>query len=47
MKKFIGLLVILLIFVTGCGKKGSKDILKDFNKKVNSMNAYYLEGKWK
>jgi len=45
MKKIIGICAILLLFVSGCGKKTEKDILKDFTKKINSMDSYYLEGK--
>ena len=45
MKKIISILVILLLFVTGCGKKNGKDILKEFSKKINSLDSYYVEGK--
>lgn len=43
MKKIIGICAILLL-LTGCGKTTKKDILKDINKKINSMDSYYLEG---
>ncbi len=43
MKKIIGICAILLL-LTGCGKTTKKDILKDLNKKINSMNSYYIEG---
>lgn len=45
MKKIIGIFIILILFVTGCGKKGSKQIINEFSKKVNSLDSYYLEGK--
>ena len=45
MKKIIGIFIILLLFVTGCGKKGSKEIINEFSKKINSLDSYYLEGK--
>lgn len=43
MKKIIGICAILLL-LTGCGKTTKKDILKDINKKISSMDSYYLEG---
>lgn len=45
MKKIIGICAILILFVTGCGKYGDKEILKDLNKNIEGMKAYYLEGK--
>ena len=45
MKKIVSIFIILLLFVTGCGKKNGKDVLKEFNKKINSLDSYYLEGK--
>ncbi len=39
---FLGLLVC---FTTGCGKYGEENILKDLEKKLNSANAYQLNGK--
>lgn len=45
MKKIVSIFIILLLFVTGCGKKNGKDILKEFNKKINSLDSYYIEGK--
>ena len=41
MKK-IFILIILLCFVTGCGKYNEKDIIKELSKKIN--DAYKLEG---
>lgn len=45
MKKIIVICTIVLLLLTGCGKKGEKEILRDFNKMVGSMDKYYLEGK--
>ena len=32
-----------MLFVTGCGKYGEKEFLRDLNKNINNLNAYYLE----
>lgn len=45
MKKIISLLFILMTFVTGCGKYGEKEILRDITKNTNNLKSYYLEGK--
>lgn len=45
MKKIISLLFILMAFVTGCGKYGEKEILRDITKNTNNLKSYYLEGK--
>ena len=44
MKKILGICVILLVLLTGCGKYGMKEIVKDLSKEMKSLNAYYLEG---
>ena len=46
MKKKILLfaMVFVSLLVVGCGKFGSKDLIKDFEKKVNSSKGYYLTG---
>ncbi len=45
MKKYLLYLAILSCFLlVGCGKYGEKDIVKDFNKKINSSEGYYLNG---
>lgn len=45
MKKIIGIFIFLILFTTGCGKYGEKEILRDLNKNINNLKAYYLEGK--
>ena len=45
MKKIIGIFLLLILFTTGCGKYGEKEILRDLNKNINNLKAYYLEGK--
>lgn len=45
MKKIISILFILMVFVTGCGKYGEKEILRDISKNINGLKSYYLEGK--
>lgn len=45
MKKILISCLIAICFVlTGCGKYDSKDVVKDFSKKVENLKAYYLEG---
>ena len=45
MKKILKVLLIAsLVFITGCGTKSSKNVLKDMEKKLNDANSYYLEG---
>lgn len=43
MKK-IFLIVFTCLFLAGCGSYNSKDALKDFEKKVNDLNNYNLQG---
>ena len=43
MKKIVLCLILLLVFVTGCGKYDKDDALKDLEKKIDN-NSYYLEG---
>ncbi len=43
MKKVLLCFLLLLIFMTGCGKYSQEDVLKDFEQKVNDNN-YYIEG---
>ncbi len=43
MKKII-LLIVCGFILTGCGKYNDKDALNDFNKKVDNIKSYYIEG---
>ena len=45
MKKFIILLVGILLLTTGCGKIGKKEVIRDLNKKIQGLKSYYVEGK--
>ena len=44
MKRTILIAIFLCIILTGCGI-GKKDALKEFSKKIEDINSYYLEGK--
>lgn len=46
MKKIIilGTIIMMLFALTGCGKKGADDIIKDFDKKISSAKTYQVEG---
>ena len=35
---------MICLVLTGCGKYGEGDVIKDFGKKVDNLKAYYLEG---
>jgi len=44
-KNFLYLITFLFLFtLVGCGKYDEKDILKDFEKKINNVNNYVLKG---
>ncbi len=43
-KKILFLLILGLFVLGGCGKVSEKDILKEFNKKVDNSDSYYIEG---
>ena len=43
-KRILFLLVTSLFVLSGCFKVGEKDILKEFSKKVNDSDSYYIEG---
>lgn len=44
MKKIVWLgLIVFLFLLTGCGKYGEKDIVKDLTKKIENSKGYYLE----
>ena len=44
MKKIFLCLILIVTILTGCGKKGEKEILEDFKNKVNNSDSYYLSG---
>ena len=45
MKKLIILgTIIMMLFVTGCGKKDASDIIKELDKKIDSASTYRIEG---
>ena len=45
MKKIIILgTIIMMLFVTGCGKKGEDDIIKSLDKKIDAATTYRIEG---
>ena len=43
-KKILFLLIIGLFVLGGCGKVSEKDVIKEFGKKVEKADSYYLEG---
>jgi len=43
-KKILFLLIVGLFVLGGCGKVSEKDIIKEFSKKVEKSDSYYLEG---
>ncbi len=46
MKKFcLFLTVFMLLFLTGCGKYGEEDLLKDLENKIKNTKAYQVDGK--
>lgn len=46
MKKYLlTLLLILLVFITGCGKNSGSKVKDSFIKEVGSLKGYYMEGK--
>ena len=46
MKKYLKLLIfsVFMILITGCGIKRADDIIEKFEKKLNKVNSYYVEG---
>lgn len=44
MKKIILLLLAVLFLMSGCGKYGEEDIVKDLDKKINGASAYQVDG---
>ena len=43
-KKMLFLLILGLLILSGCGKVSDKDIIKEFSKKVEGTDSYYIEG---
>ena len=43
-KRILFLLVLSLFVLSGCFKVSEKDIIKEFSKKVNNSDSYYIEG---
>ena len=43
-KKILFFLILGLFVLGGCGKVSEKDIIKEFSKKVNDADSYYIEG---
>ena len=43
-KKILLSILISSLFLIGCGKYDDKDVIKDFEKKVDSAKGYYLKG---
>lgn len=43
-KVFIMLLLIISLFLTGCGKNDKNDVIKNFQKKVNGVDSYHIVG---
>lgn len=44
MKKIFLAILLCGLFLTGCGKKGEKDVLSEFKNIVDNAKSYYLEG---
>ena len=46
MKKYLFIsLLFLCLFLVGCGKNNTDNVLKDLTKKINSLTSYQLAGK--
>lgn len=44
MKKIVFCLLVVCLFLTGCGKTSEKDIVNRLDKKISKANSYFLEG---
>lgn len=44
MKKVLLVFFFSIFLLSGCGKYGKEDVIKDFSKKVEDAKAYYVEG---
>ena len=45
MKKVLLLFFLSIFLLSGCGKYGEEDVVKDFGDKVKDAKAYYVEGR--
>lgn len=43
-RNFLIILMLIVFFVTGCGKSGKNDIVDKINKKVKAMDSYQITG---
>ena len=44
MKKIFLCLILICLILTGCGKHDKKEVLKEFQNKVENADSYYLSG---
>ena len=44
MKKTFLIFILVVIFITGCGKTSSSKVVEEFDKKINNLKSYYVEG---
>ena len=44
MKKIFLILILVCLILTGCGKQNEREVLKEFEGKVNDADSYYLTG---
>ena len=44
MKKTFLIFILVVIFITGCGKTSSSKVVEEFDKKINNLKGYYVEG---
>ncbi len=44
MKKIIGLVLVSMLLLTGCGKNSTEDVINNFTSKVNDTKSYNLKG---
>ena len=44
MKKTFLIFILVVIFITGCGKTNSSKVVEEFGKKINNLKSYYVEG---
>lgn len=43
MKKIL-IVLFFIVFITGCGVKRADDVIGNFEKNLNKINSYYVEG---